>query len=338
MAYNPYANIGDDNTRQSSRNNPQNSYIRQQQTDGFQQHYQQPQQQNYQPGYSHQQYGNGSLPSQQHSIPQNNQNNFFSPTQNSGFPNIFNDPTAAMGVQLGQSAFLASQQMIDQNFQKYVPTSDIKYYFKVSNTYVLNKILLILIPFRHKNWVRGYRRSETVNPQQNDSNVELYAYPLDDTNAPDLYIPLMSIVTYILTLALISGLKGDFHPEVFGYKFSSTLFYLIVEFVILRGGLYLLNVNVKLWDIISYIGYKFIPIVLILIIKNLSNFRIVNWFVYLYLLISYGYFELRSIRFNLFAGLKNTAQNISNATIRNSNYFLLVYTFALQGSLFWLLS
>lgn len=330
MSYNPYNNVGDTTFQPNNRGHGHTQSYSQQYQQGQQQFqsnqggFQQPNQQQYQ------QKTNVEVPIAS--------NQFFNPTNPTNYQNFFNDPASNMTFQVGQNAMMAGTQILEQNIQKYVPTGDIKYYFKVSNTYVLNKILLILFPFRHSNWVRGYRRTENVNMQHSDPGVELYAFPLDDTNAPDLYIPLMSIITYILTLALISGLQGDFHPEVFGMKTSTTLLLLFLEFVFLRGGLYVLNINVKLWDLICYIGYKFIPIVLILVVKNLSGFSVLNWLVYLYLLLSYGYFELRSIRFNLFAGLKNTAQNVSNTTVKNSNYFLFIYTFVIQTILFWFLS
>ncbi|KAH3687266.1 hypothetical protein WICPIJ_001749 [Wickerhamomyces pijperi] len=344
MAYNPYANTADFAGQSTNRHSYHQQLPQQQQQSnqgGFQQPNSQYQYQQQQPPQQQPQYQQGTA-----HIPQQ----FLNQPAGGNYSNFFNDPTSNMTFQVGQNAMMAGSQMLEQNLSKYVQTGDIKYYFKVSNTYVLNKMLLILFPFRHSNWVRGYRRTENVPQQQQqqqqvppqqqiprDAGVELYAFPLEDTNAPDLYLPLMSIVTYILTIALISGLRGDFHPEVFGMKTSTTLLLLFLEFVFLRGGLYVLNINVKFWDLICYIGYKFIPVVLILVIKNLSGFSLLNGVAYVYLLLSYGYFELRSIRFNLFAGLKNTAQNVSNTTVKNSNYFLFIYTFGIQAVLFWFL-
>lgn len=242
-----------------------------------------------------------------------------------------------MSFQVGQNAMLAGSQFVEQNLNKYVNTHDIKYYFKVSNSYVFNKLVLILFPFKNKSWVRSYRYQDG-STGATDSNGESYAFPLDDKNAPDLYIPLMGVVTYILTLALISGLKNEFHPEVFGFKTSSTLAYLLLDFAVLKLGLYLLNIKSKLWDLISYIGYKFVPIIFVLIIKNVSNYRILNWLSYCYLLVSFAFFELRAIRFNLFGGMNNSSHTLNSQSLKNTNYFLFVYAFLFQGSLLWLLS
>ena len=59
--------------------------------------------------------------------------------------------------------------------------SQVRYYFNVSNSYVLNKIRLLLFPFRHASWSRL--------SQHNEVGQEMYRPPREDLNAPDLYIP-----------------------------------------------------------------------------------------------------------------------------------------------------
>jgi hypothetical protein len=64
-----------------------------------------------------------------------------------------------------------------------LPISNLKYYFNVSNRYVVNKLAILLFPFRHKPWSRMARRSEE------NGQLEGYRPPREDINAPDLYIP-----------------------------------------------------------------------------------------------------------------------------------------------------
>ncbi|CCH44106.1 putative membrane protein [Wickerhamomyces ciferrii] len=344
MSYNPYANIADADATQTNRvQQPQP-----QRATSFGSQVPHPQQlhQHQQPIGVGAGGAGGTVPfgSQQfvpgQQIPGQNPNQFFTPAANQGdnpaFGNFINDPRAQMTYQIGQGAFQASSQFMEQNFGKYVHTDDIKYYFKVSNSYVLSKLLLILYPFQNKSWLRSYRRSDDSNNQV-DAGTELYAYPLEDKNAVDLYIPLMGTVTYILLLALLAGLKGEFHPEVFGFKTSSTLAYLLLDLTVLKLGLYLLGVNSKIWDLVSYIGYKFVPLVLLVLIKNISTSRFINIGFYLYLLAAYGFFEIRAIRFNLYGGVHNSAQTMNSKSAKNSNYFLLAYAL-FQGLLLWLLS
>lgn len=308
MSYNPYAQAG---------NMPGS---------GFQQQQQQP----------HHQFGT-SVPGNVNNMAHNNINNH-NINNNQQFNQFFSDPKTQMGFQVGQNAMLAGSQFVGENFGKYIKTNsnDIKYYFKVSNSYVLNKMMLILFPFKNKNWNRSYASGAAGS---SDNSAETFAFPCDDPNAPDLYLPLMSIVTYILTIAIISGIKGEFHPQVFGFKSSSTLAYLLLDLLIIKLGLYFLNVSSKFWDLISFIGYKFLPIFLILVIKSVLSFSsILNWALIIYLNFAFGYFILRSLRFNLFGGLNNSAQNLNSKTLKNTNYFLFVYSFVFQSLLIWLLS
>lgn len=61
--------------------------------------------------------------------------------------------------------------------------SVLKYYFQVSNTYVLVKLGLVLFPWKHKPWTRKVQRSEASGA------IDGYATARDDINAPDMYIP-----------------------------------------------------------------------------------------------------------------------------------------------------
>jgi len=54
--------------------------------------------------------------------------------------------------------------------------SHLKAYFAVDTSYVLRKLMIILLPFSHKNWSPQYQQQER-------------AFPSQDINSPDLYIP-----------------------------------------------------------------------------------------------------------------------------------------------------
>jgi len=69
-----------------------------------------------------------------------------------------NEPTAQMGFQVGKSAMAAGQEYMENNFNRYVSIPALKHYFNVSNSYVLNKLILVLFPWRHKPWSRQQAR------------------------------------------------------------------------------------------------------------------------------------------------------------------------------------
>jgi hypothetical protein len=81
----------------------------------------------------------------------------FQPPQNSAlgstaFPaaQFIKDPFIAnAAMQYGQNLVGQGQQFIDQNLEKYMSVSKVKYYFAVDTRYVMKKIQLIFFPFAH---------------------------------------------------------------------------------------------------------------------------------------------------------------------------------------------
>lgn len=89
-----------------------------------------------------------------------------------------------------------------------------RYYFKVNNQYVLKKLKVLFLPFLNSSWSRLEIASDFVMPNANISgdsatSKTFYKPPIQDVNAPDLYIPLMSFVTYVLLMGYILGSDGQ---------------------------------------------------------------------------------------------------------------------------------
>jgi len=91
-------------------------------------------------------------------------------------------------------------------------------------------------------------------------NPEESVAPRDDLNAPDLYIPTMAFVTYILVSGYLLGLQNRFSPEQLGIQASTALAWLLIEVVLVLTTLYLLSISCTLgfFHMISYGGYKFV--------------------------------------------------------------------------------
>jgi hypothetical protein len=70
----------------------------------------------------------------------------------------------------------------------------------------------------------------------------------------------MAFVTYILLAALQSGLQSRFHPEIFGVVATKAIVVLILDFLFVRGGCYLLGIQGSnpIVDLLAYGGYKFV--------------------------------------------------------------------------------
>ncbi|KAL8865685.1 MAG: hypothetical protein Q9174_006756, partial [Haloplaca sp. 1 TL-2023] len=151
------------------------------------------------------------------------------------FGGFMNDGTAQMGYQVGKSAFNAGQEIFEQNVNRYVSIPALKHYFNVSTPYVLRKLLLVLFPWRHKPWSREQRPSNTTSADASTYNY-YFLPPRDDINSPDMYIPVMAFVTYILLSTLLAGLRGAFHPEVMGLTATTAFVVVMVEILGLKFG------------------------------------------------------------------------------------------------------
>lgn len=192
--------------------------------------------------------------------------------------------------------------------------SALKHYFNVSNSYVVNKLFLVLFPWRHKPWSR---KQTTSNGQDG-----WYLPPRDDINSPDMYIPgetslfplvfslesllilypVMALVTFILLSTLIAGLRGDFKPELLGYTATKGLVVVIVEIFALKLGCYLLSISSQsqLFDLIAYSGYKFVGIITTITIAEIFNGGkgtggTVGWLVFTYTFLANSLFLVSTV-------------------------------------------
>jgi len=143
---------------------------------------------------------------------------------------------------------------------------EIKPYFNVTNSYVINKLFLVLFPWRHKPW----SRKQAMGPNGQEG---WYLPPRDDINSPDMYIPVMSLVTYIFLQTLIAGLRGEFQPELFGYIASTAMVVVASEILGLKLGCYLLSISneSQLLDLVAYSGYKFVGVIATISIAEIAS-------------------------------------------------------------------
>nr|CAD7205962.1 unnamed protein product [Timema douglasi] len=96
-------------------------------------------------------------------------------------------------------------------------------------------------------WSLKYEQDEPVQPRY-------------EINAPDLYIPMMAFVTYVLLAGLVLGMQNRFSPEVLGIQASSALAWTVVEIVLEIVTLYVTNIQTKLrtLDLVAFGGYKYV--------------------------------------------------------------------------------
>jgi len=195
-----------------------------------------------------------------------------------------NDPMANMAMQYGQQLAGQGQDIVQKKVEKYMSASKLKYYFAVDTSYVGKKLGLLVFPFTHSDWSIHYNQDEPVAPRY-------------EVNAPDLYIPVMAFVTYILVAGMVLGTQDRFTPEQLGTQASTALVWIIIELVALTLSLYILNLNTQLkyLDILAYSGYKFVGMTLGLL-TGLAFGASAYYCVLLWFCISLVFFLMRTLR------------------------------------------
>ncbi|GAA5973042.1 hypothetical protein JCM11641_000379 [Rhodosporidiobolus odoratus] len=206
--------------------------------------------------------------------------------------NLMNDATAQMGMHLSQQAFTAGQAYLDKNVVRLLPLAHLKHSFNVSNSYVVRKLRLVIWPWRHKPWSRSVVRNESTGV------AEGWKPPRDDVNCPDLYIPVMALVTYVLLAAVIAGTSGTFDPRILGQTASKAFGLLVLEFVCIKLGCYLLGIGDEgtMVDLLAYEGYKFVGVIVSLLAGLVGFTGWSFWLVFLYTVLANFFFQLRSLR------------------------------------------
>lgn len=96
------------------------------------------------------------------------------------------------------------QQAVQSLLMRWLPGfqfvwDTLKLYFAVDTAYVTQKLTVLAAPFRHKDW---QRKTDSRHP-----GTAVAAAPVEDVNAPDLYIPAMAFVTYVIVVGLSKGMS-----------------------------------------------------------------------------------------------------------------------------------
>ncbi|KAI5172457.1 protein transport protein YIF1 [Nematocida sp. LUAm3] len=150
----------------------------------------------------------------------------------------------------------------------------VKKYFQIDNGYLFRKILLIFYPYRRIDW-NGRTDRDTVN-------IPIYY--------PDMYIPLMAFVTYIVLTAGELEIKNKFKPEILTKLISRSLVMDILEGVLIIGLEFFFDAReLKILDTFSFLGYKYVPLVVSKISFILFG-ALIRKLLWLFLLVSFLFF------------------------------------------------
>lgn len=240
-----------------------------------------------------------------------------------------------------------------KQINRYVSIPALKHYFNVSTPYVLRKLLLVLFPWRHKPWSREQRPSASSQDPTTGANAAYSYYflpPRDDLNSPDMYIPVMAFVTYILLSTLLAGLRGTFHPEVMGTTAGAAFAVVAVEILGLKFGTYILSISndSQLLDLVAYSGYKFVGVIVTLVVAEMFNRGRgtggwAGWTVFTYTFLANAFFLLRSLKYVLLPDSSSSTpaggmQTVARSQRNRRTQFLFLYSYVVQFVFMWVLS
>ncbi|XP_058058417.1 protein YIF1B-A [Anopheles bellator] len=240
-----------------------------------------------------------------------------------------------MAMQYGQKLADHGKEIVHSQIEKYLPTSKLKYYFAVDNRYVINKLKIVFFPFLHNDWSMKYDHENPVQPRC-------------DINAPDLYIPAMSFITYVVLAGIALGVQKRFSSEQLGIQASSALAYSIFEMVIYTLTLYVGNISTSIstFDLLALTGYKYTAIVSIVAASILLK-RMGYYIALIYSSAMLALFLLRTMKAKVLAEPTHAAasvgyepygqqQNDHQAGRKRKLYFLFMVTGLQPVLAFWL--
>jgi len=128
-------------------------------------------------------------------------------------------------------------------------------YFNVTHGYVLRKMLWQVVPLTSpkKKSTDGEIGAEKDWTARVCGGLEV------DIEEPDMYIPVMSFMTYVLLCGLVRGLQEQFHPDVLSATITFAVVVLILETTVAKAALVMVGaVHAPVFDVAALLGYKYL--------------------------------------------------------------------------------
>ncbi|XP_067275810.1 protein YIF1B isoform X2 [Pseudorasbora parva] len=237
---------------------------------------------------------------------------------------FLSDPMSNLAMAYGSSLASHGKEMMDKNLDRFLPISKLKYYFAVDTVYVGKKLGLLVFPYMHDNWEVSYQQDTPVAPRF-------------DINAPDLYIPMMGFITYVLVAGLALGTQNRFSPEILGIQASSAMVWLIIEVLTVLLSLYLVTVNTDLTtiDLVAFSGYKYVGMI-VGVVAGLLFGRTGYYLTLLWCCVSIFVFTIRTLRLKILSEAAAEGRLVRGAKNQLRMYLTMAIAAAQPVFMYWL--
>jgi len=113
-------------------------------------------------------------------------------------------------------------------------------YFNVNHGYVLRKMLWLIVPMPTPKKKSG----DGELGGEKDWSVRVFEGLEVEIEEPDMYIPVMSFVTYVLLCGLVRGLQEQFNPDFLSSTMTFSMVVLILEVTVAKAALFMAGVQV----------------------------------------------------------------------------------------------
>ena len=205
-----------------------------------------------------------------------------------------NEDTLKFGLNMGK------QIVKNSKFVDYFSLEGLKPYFDVDNKYVLVKFRYLFLPFLKE------KSSNTVNSNEleNKYNIEYF----------DLYLPIMSFITYVLAISFIIAIKTPeiFNPQTLGKILSKDFSLYIINASIIKLLMFIfINNPLSFTEIFSLTGYKFVYMIIYVIFRSFIETKSIK-------MIVFAFFALLSTLYNK----KCLDKKLSNENFKNTIIYI----------------
>ncbi|XP_004600812.1 protein YIF1B isoform X1 [Sorex araneus] len=234
------------------------------------------------------------------------------------------DPMSNMAMAYGSTLAAQGKELVDKNIDRFIPVTKLKYYFAVDTMYVGRKLGLLVFPYLHQDWEVQYQQDTPVAPRF-------------DVNAPDLYIPAMAFITYILVAGLALGTQDRFSPDILGLQASSALAWLTLEVLAILLSLYLVTANTDLTtiDLVAFLGYKYVGMIggvlMGLLFGKMGYYLVLGW-----CCVSIFVFMIRTLRLKILAEAAAEGVPVRGARNQLRMYLTMAVAAAQPLLMYWL--
>lgn len=106
----------------------------------------------------------------------------------------------------------------------------------------------------------------------------------------------MAIVTYIVEVGVVYGLRNSFHPEMLGRKATTIVFFMVIQLFLSRLAVYIFGIGPEVvpLDVIATMGYSYVGLCATAFIGAVTDSKVVKYSVFAYVMAAMAFFTVCS--------------------------------------------